>query len=354
MRAGFVISLGLHVAIIVIAYLGLPHMRTRDFVTDAPVVVDLIDIAETTNVPTAPEKTPDEPPRETPTPPKKPEPDPPKPDPVPEPPKEPEPEPEPAPPPEPDPVPVPKPEPEPEPIPEPEPAPAPEPDPVPAPEPEPEPEPTPPPPQPEPEPAPTPEPTPEPDPAPEPERVQTPEQDPGPKPPDALAKAAPKKKPKPPDDWTTVLKTVERIESRPRPRPQTPEPKPNEDFTSTITQALSTKPAAYDPSKSMTASELDALRSQLARCWSPPIGSVDAQNLVIEVRLRVNPNRTVASAEIVDKARMRSDPFFRVAAESAVRAFGDRRCTTLQLPPQKYDFWKTMIVEFDPREMFGR
>ena len=68
-----------------------------------------------------------------------------------------------------------------------------------------------------------------------------------------------------------------------------------------------------------------------------PIGARDAQNLVVEVHIDVNPDRTVQSAEVVDKARMATDPFFRAAAESALRALYNPRCTPLELPAGKYD-----------------
>jgi hypothetical protein len=49
---------------------------------------------------------------------------------------------------------------------------------------------------------------------------------------------------------------------------------------------------------------------------------------------------------------MKSDPFFRSAAESALRAVLNPRCNPLRLPPEKYEQWQTMTLNFDPREMF--
>ena len=50
---------------------------------------------------------------------------------------------------------------------------------------------------------------------------------------------------------------------------------------------------------------------------------------------------------------MTADPFFRSAAESALRAVLNRRCQPFKLPPEKYDIWKLMILSFNPKEMFG-
>jgi colicin import membrane protein len=45
-------------------------------------------------------------------------------------------------------------------------------------------------------------------------------------------------------------------------------------------------------------------------------------------------------------------PVFQVASESAVRAI--RKCAPFSfLPPAKYEAWKDVEVNFDPREMFG-
>ncbi len=102
----------------------------------------------------------------------------------------------------------------------------------------------------------------------------------------------------------------------------------------------------------LSVSEIDLLRRQLERCWNIPIGARDAQNLVIDIYLEVNPDRTVRRAEIVDQARYRRDSFFRAAAESALRAVHHPDCRPLQLPERKYDLWREIVVTFDPRYMF--
>lgn len=102
----------------------------------------------------------------------------------------------------------------------------------------------------------------------------------------------------------------------------------------------------------LTMSEFDALRQQLARCWNIPAGAKDADNLVIEVKVEVSKERIATSASVVDQIRYQTDAYFRAAADSAVRAVKAPECTPLELPPEKYDSWKSMIVVFDPREMF--
>lgn len=97
--------------------------------------------------------------------------------------------------------------------------------------------------------------------------------------------------------------------------------------------------------------EQDALRGQLAQCWNVMAGARYAEELVVDVKLFVNPDRTVRDAQVVDQFRYYSDSHFRAAADAALRAVYNPRCNPLELPPEKYDQWKVTIVTFDPREM---
>lgn len=102
----------------------------------------------------------------------------------------------------------------------------------------------------------------------------------------------------------------------------------------------------------ITISEMDALRRQLENCWNVPIGARDADNLVVEVVLTINPNKTVRDAKLVNKARYNQDPFFRAAADSALRAVLSDSCNPLILPDDKYNQWKNITFRFDPSQMF--
>ena len=62
----------------------------------------------------------------------------------------------------------------------------------------------------------------------------------------------------------------------------------------------------------------------------------------------LNRDRTIRTARIVDVAGMLHDPIYRSVAESALKAVLDPECSPLNLPPQKYKEWRTMIVQFDP------
>ena len=101
----------------------------------------------------------------------------------------------------------------------------------------------------------------------------------------------------------------------------------------------------------LSASELDLVREQIARCWNINAGARDAKDLVVEIRASVREDGTVTQAWIVDQSRANSDPVFRAAAESARRAFFNPNCTPLKLPPEKYATWKDLDVDFSPKDI---
>ena len=130
-----------------------------------------------------------------------------------------------------------------------------------------------------------------------------------------------------------------------------------EDEQANIDQNADDKPVAEEGHNAplgatLTISEVDALRRQLENCWNVPIGARDVADMIIDVNLIVNPDRTVMQARIVDKSRYNSDSFFRAVADTAIRAVRSPACSPLELPEDKYDTWKNITVEFNPREMF--
>lgn len=183
---------------------------------------------------------------------------------------------------------------------------------------------------------------------PKPEKKPEPEAKPK-TPPRQIARARPRRRPPPSreDFLQSVLRDVapeERAETKaekkaPEPAPQ-PEPKQSK-----------VRRAPLDAQATMT--EIDAIRRQIEGCWSIPAGARNAENLVVSIRIWVNPDGKVAKAEILDRARMGSDPFFRTAAESALRAVLNPRCSPLRFPPKKYDQFKVMVLNFNPKEATG-
>ncbi len=293
MRDALVYSVLSHAVIMVIGYFGLPYIQREAVLTDTPIMVEIVNVSELTNAP----------------------------------------------------PPKPKPEKKPEPKAEKKPPPPPKKPPKTA-------APPPPPPAKDPEIAALP---PEPKPKAKPKPKPKPEAKPKPKPIRKLAKAKPRHKPAPPDAFTSVLKTVEKLKARAAPKEKKKEdkkPEKKETFEQQMAQALMSRTARHDPLRSLAISEIDLVRQQIRECWSLPAGAKEAENLSIEIRMTMNPDGTVRQARILDQNRLQSDPFFRAAAESALRAVLNPHCNPLKLPPEKYQQWQNMILIFDPRDMF--
>lgn len=100
---------------------------------------------------------------------------------------------------------------------------------------------------------------------------------------------------------------------------------------------------------SMSANEIDAFRSQVSRCWTPPVGGLGSDRIIVKLRIALNQDGSLAFPPEVSNRD--SSPFFRSAAESAMRAV--MQCQPYQMPPSKYDAWRDMLLTFDPRQMYG-
>lgn len=99
----------------------------------------------------------------------------------------------------------------------------------------------------------------------------------------------------------------------------------------------------------MSVNEIDALRARIAQCWSVPPGGLGAEQIVVKLRLQLNEDGTLLGYPSV--ANSGSSPFFQAAADSAVRAV--YQCQPYALPSEKYALWRDMILNFDPRQMYG-
>lgn len=102
----------------------------------------------------------------------------------------------------------------------------------------------------------------------------------------------------------------------------------------------------------LSATELDmiarALNMQFASCWNLMAGARYAEDIIVSINLKVNPDRTIQSARIADQWRYNQDSFYRAAADTALRAVRHPNCETLDLPADKYEIWKDLTFNFNP------
>jgi hypothetical protein len=101
----------------------------------------------------------------------------------------------------------------------------------------------------------------------------------------------------------------------------------------------------------LTLSEEDALKAQIFGCWSIPLGLPYNEDLLVRIKLMLEPDGSVTKTEILDHARMNKpgQAFYKVLAESALRAV--KLCQPLRVPATGYERWKELQLNFDAREM---
>jgi outer membrane biosynthesis protein TonB len=152
------------------------------------------------------------------------------------------------------------------------------------------------------------------------------------------------------------------------PAPKKPEQKPQPKFDSNRIAALldkrdpqrraatgstlSNTPAlgtATGTAVALSQNELDALRARLRDCWNVPVGVAEARDLIVTVRILFRKDGSLqAEPQLMNHG---SHPAFQAASESALRAV--RSCAPYSfLPVAKYEAWKDVIIDFDPRDMF--
>ena len=237
--------------------------------------------------------------------------------------------------------------------------------------------------RPEPKPAPEPEPEPEPvkkaEPAPAPdpadlkklvEKVAEPEPkpekaEPAPAPKPKAARPAPKPRARP-----RVIRKLAALHRKKRQKPKKAH-KPRKDAIDEIAALLNKvdeTPRARPPEAeetgtprrgpadmagtdaTLSADLVDALRQKVESCWNVPAGVRDAEGLRVRVRFQMSPEGLVTGGPEVLNAM--AHPAFDAAARSAVRAV--LACQPYDfLPPEKYEAWKDIILNFDPSRMLA-
>ena len=125
-----------------------------------------------------------------------------------------------------------------------------------------------------------------------------------------------------------------------------------------LSKSLSRQPTEFDPDKQVTMSErhamINAVKRRMEPCWNFQAGSKKAQDIIVEIEVKLRPDGYVLDAKIMNRSELRSDPFKLAAGESALRAVLNPSCQPYILPANRYDVWKDIKLTFNPREMLGR
>ncbi len=192
------------------------------------------------------------------------------------------------------------------------------------------------------------------------EKLPEPEPEPEPKKLEAVAKAipVPRRKPKIPKAFKVAQKTPKKKkpkldlnklsallnkidEKRTAPARQV-------DEIGTPILGKTNNPDGKD--KKLTGNEIEWLISRIGECWSPPIGMKESGAVIPRIQFQMDIKGNVIGTPKVTNGS--SNPLFEVAARSAINAiFG---CAPYsKMPPKKFEKWRNIAVNFDPRLMLG-
>ncbi len=216
-------------------------------------------------------------------------------------------------------------------------------------------------------------PEPKPEPKPLPPKPQAPEPEPKPEPKEEVKpeekKAPPVPKPRVRPKPKTVKDETKKVEKKPEKKFDLSQisallDKKKREKSSQKTEETDTKKSqsagkvasssskGADHSLPLSISEIDALRQQVQKCWNVPTGSVNAEDLAVKLRISLDRDGKVQGRPEVIRSGSYRNNFEKIATESAIRAV--LRCGPYRLPAAKYDRWKNVVLNFDPREMFGQ
>ncbi|WP_298305261.1 hypothetical protein [Reyranella sp.] len=113
-----------------------------------------------------------------------------------------------------------------------------------------------------------------------------------------------------------------------------------------------TRPASAPPvlASPLTAREVADVQQKIRPCWNTQQGRI-TERMIIAVTVEMSQDGRPAKAALRDTGRYYSgDPVYCAAADAALNAINNPRCQPWPLPPEKYQSWKTMTFNFDPRD----
>jgi outer membrane biosynthesis protein TonB len=193
-------------------------------------------------------------------------------------------------------------------------------------------------------------PAPKPEPVPEPEKEkpkpaekpapEKPKEEPKPKPaPKKPAEEKPKDKPKE-EEMTLddVLKNLEK--SKPAAAAS-----PAQSQNSVQSRSTST---SWDPTSPQAQALAGFIYQQVQPHWSPPIGAANAHQYLVQVKVKLRPDGSVADVRSATSAR---DGVHQSFIESAMRAVW-KASPLKNLPADQYSNWQDVTIQFDPSTLF--
>lgn len=191
--------------------------------------------------------------------------------------------------------------------------------------------------------------------------------DPKPKPKKAaktsVKNTMPRRKPKPPapqsKDELDLGELQALLDKAPKDEPK-PQPQQSDDALDSLDDFLAEDQEdlprrAIGLGDGMTISEVDALRQEMQKCWRPPTGAANPEELIVELRIFLKEDGSLVRAPRIERSGTSTfgKNSFTMAAEEAARRAVVMCAPYDFLPADKYERWKEVTITFDPASMVG-
>ena len=155
------------------------------------------------------------------------------------------------------------------------------------------------------------------------------------------------------EDTPSAVKTA-----RPKPRPADltelePEPTPETEPDPTPDPTPEPNPEPQRLGSSLSQAERNAVILSIEKCWNPPAGVENAEDLRVVIGVDMNRDGSLASQPVLISPSGAISNLHQRAFDAARRAIN--RCAPFNdLPADKYETWKRIEMTFDPKELVLR
>ncbi len=106
---------------------------------------------------------------------------------------------------------------------------------------------------------------------------------------------------------------------------------------------------SFDDSLSLSISEIDAIKSQIQKCWTEPAGGLKKEGLSVLLKIKLLIDGSVEDIKVSQSPRTDNIIMNQLATDTAIRAI--KMCAPYKMPMNSYNSWKELEIMFDPKKM---
>lgn len=154
------------------------------------------------------------------------------------------------------------------------------------------------------------------------------------------------KKPDDDDPFKDLVKNVEKFR-----KTESAAPEPSKEPAKPQQQAAVSGARIYNAptAAQATMSELDAIKAQIEQNWLIDSGAQGIEDMIVVLRVQINPDGSVRDVRLEPESvgRYQSDRAYRAVADSAVRAA--YKSSPLRYPREKYQTFQSIVLRFQPQ-----